>query len=161
MNEKFAARMRDTKVIRDVSTIGDFIQIWCDGHHRDRRRRRVETEGAVLGAYGRRAPLLCEECESHLAYAEKRRAYCPHDPKPFCAHCTTHCYASEERAWQREMMRYAGPRSWRRGHAIDAVRHLLEGRRFNKLARAKARAAKSLTATAPAADFDSTREESL
>jgi hypothetical protein len=31
-----------------------------------------------------------------------------------------------ELAWQREMMRYSGPRSWRKGHTIDGIKHGLE-----------------------------------
>ena len=91
--------------------------------------------------------MLCEECEAHLAYAEKRRAYCPQDPKPFCANCETHCYKPDEREWQREMMRYSGPKSWRKGHAIDGIRHVLESRRFRKKAQMKAEEAAAATAT--------------
>ena len=145
MNERFAESMRDPGVARDTATVGDLIAIWCDGHHGDLRRRRIETDGARLGIHGCKPPVLCEGCEAHLAYAEKRRAYCPHDPKPFCAHCETHCYTSDERAWQREMMRYSGPRSWRKGHAIDGVRHMLAGARYRTAARKNARAAAAET----------------
>ena len=148
MNERFVEKMKDAEVVHDSVVLGDFIQIWCDGHHADRPRRLVETDGAVLGIYGRKRPTLCEECEAHLAYAEKRRAYCPQDPKPFCAHCETHCYKSDEREWQREMMRYSGPRSWRKGHAIDGIKHALEGRRYRKEAEARARTAASATGSA-------------
>lgn len=145
MNDAFVARMREPQVISDAITLGDFIQIWCDAHHSGSERRPVRTDGAQLGTYGRKRPVLCEECEAHLAYAEKRRAFCPHDPKPFCAYCETHCYKSDEREWQREMMRYVGPKSWRKGHAIDGIKHLLDGRKHRKLAEAKARAAASET----------------
>ena len=148
MNERFVEKMRDAKVIHDSVVLADFIEIWCDDHHADRPRRLVETDGATLGIYGRRRPALCEECESHLAYAEKRRAYCPQDPKPFCAHCETHCYKPDEREWQREMMRYSGPRSWRKGHTIDGIKHALEGRRYRKLAEARARTAASAVGSA-------------
>lgn len=147
MNQKFVERMNDPKVVSDTTTLGDFIVIWCDGHHRDRTRSVVSTEGAELGIYGRKPPVLCEECEAHLAYAEKRRAYCPHDPKPFCAYCETHCYKPDERAWQREMMRYSGPKSWRKGHAIAGIKHVLDGRKFRKLAAEKAASAAAGTTT--------------
>lgn len=132
MNERFAEKMAEEQVRKDTRTLGDFVSIYCDGHHRKARRARIESDAAELGVYGRRPPVLCEECAEHLRYAEKRRAYCPKDPKPFCAHCDTHCYRDEERAWQREMMRYAGPRSWRRGHAIDGVKHVLAARRWRR-----------------------------
>lgn len=132
MNERFAERMRDDKVAHDTRVLADFVSIHCDGHHRDRAREAAATDGAALGLYGRKRPVLCTECTEHLAYAEKRRAYCPKDPKPFCSHCDTHCYRPEEREWQRAMMRYAGPRSWRRGHAVDGIKHVLEARKHRK-----------------------------
>jgi predicted amidophosphoribosyltransferase len=126
----FALKMREREVAHDAVVLADFIAIWCDGHHTDQMRRRVQTDGALLGVYGRKTPVLCADCESHLSYAEKRRAYCPKERKPFCSHCDTHCYRSEEREWQREIMRYSGPRSWRKGHAIDGIKHLLEARTY-------------------------------
>jgi hypothetical protein len=132
MGDRFAERMHDTKIAHDTRVLADFVSIWCDGHHADRARRPVGTDAAVLGIYGRKRPTLCEECEAHLAYGEKRRAYCPKDPKPFCAHCDTHCYKPEERTFQREMMRYSGPRSWRRGHVIDGIKHVLEKKRWER-----------------------------
>lgn len=132
MNERFAQRMSDKQVARDITTLADFIQIWCDGHHRSASRSRAATDGASLGVYGAKCPTLCDECEAHLAYAEKRRAYCPQDPKPFCAHCEIQCYKSEERQWQRAMMRYSGPKSWRKGYAIAGIKHALQGRKWRK-----------------------------
>jgi len=131
MNERFTQRMNDQTVRHDVVVLADFVQIWCDGHHADRSRAQVDTEAARLGVY-KKLPLLCEECEAHLAYAEKRRALCPKEPKPFCAHCDTHCYKSEERTWQQQMMRYSGPKSWRKGHAIDGIKHVLEARKWKR-----------------------------
>ncbi|MDI6712899.1 MAG: nitrous oxide-stimulated promoter family protein [Anaerosomatales bacterium] len=128
-SDKVTARLQDPAVARDVKTLGDFVHIYCAGHHRDRARHAVQTPAAALGVYGRRVPVACEECEAHLAYGEKRRALCPKAPKPFCAHCDTHCYKPDEREWQRQMMRYSGPRSVLRGHALDAIRHALEARK--------------------------------
>ncbi len=130
MNERFAQRVTNKQVKHDLQVLADFVQIWCDGHHLDSERKRVTTDAAELGTYGRKTPTVCAECEQHLAYAEKRRAGCPHDPKPFCAHCDTHCYRAEEREWQQQMMRYAGPRSWKKGHTIDGIKHALEGRKY-------------------------------
>lgn len=132
MNDRFVTRMNDREVRHDTTVLADFVQIWCDGHHADVPRRLAETDAAELGVYGRKRPTLCAECEAHLAYAEKRRAYCPKDPKPFCAHCDTHCYKSDEREWQRDMMRYSGPKSWRKGHAIDGIKHVLEARKWRR-----------------------------
>ncbi len=150
MNERFVTKMQDKEVATDTVTVADFIQIWCDGHHRDRERHAPHTDAAELGIYSRTKLVLCDECEAHLAYAEKRRAYCPKDPKPFCAYCDTHCYKSDERDWQTTMMRYSGPKSWKKGYAIEGIKHLLEGRKYKKQAEARAREA-ALTAEKTAA----------
>jgi hypothetical protein len=132
MSERFAARMNDDKVAHDTFVVADFIRIYCDAHHADRERRPVRTDAAALGVYERKHPSVCEECEAHLAYAEKRRAYCPKDPKPFCAHCDSQCYRPDELTWQHDMMRFAGPKSWREGHMIDGIRHAVDGIRWKR-----------------------------
>jgi hypothetical protein len=132
-SERFAERMTDPNVVHDTRVEADFIHIWCDGHHRDRARRNAATDGTALGVYRKRY-VLCAECTAHLAYAEKRRAFCPKDPKPFCAHCDSQCYSPGEQEWQRTMMRHSGPRSVLRGHAIDGIKHALEARRYRTAA---------------------------
>ncbi len=138
--ERFATAVQRPEVVSDLRTVADFISIFCRGNHGDRARGPVMTDAAALGVYGRRVPKLCDECEAHLAYAERRRAYCPKDPKPFCAHCDTHCYRPDESAWQRQMMRYAGPRSMLRGYAIEGIKHALEARRYRAAKRAREQA---------------------
>ena len=134
MNERFAHAMTDERVARDTRTVADFIAIFCKGNHGGRERSPVESDAATLGVYGRRTPVVCDECAGHLRYAEKRRAYCPKDPKPFCAHCDTHCYSAAESAWQRQMMRYSGPRSALHGYAIEGIKHALEARKWRRKA---------------------------
>ena len=135
VNDTFACKMSDKHVAGDTRTVADFIAIFCKKHHKDRARTRVQTDAALLGVYGNKTPVLCEECAAHLVYAEKRRAYCPKDPKPFCSNCDTHCYSTEESGWQRQMMRFSGPRSMFHGHAIDGIKHALEVRKYKKKAR--------------------------
>lgn len=131
MNERFAQRMQDEKVRADSRIVAGLAAIYCsDKLHEDRAP--LESDAVTLGVYGRRVPKLCGECAAHIRYAEQRRAYCPKDPKPFCAHCDTPCYRSQEAAWQRQMMRYAGPRSLLRGYALPGLKHALEGRRWRK-----------------------------
>lgn len=132
MNERFAERMQDPHVRSDMRIMAGLAAIHCVRRHADRRPFPIESEAALLGVYGRRAPRLCAECAEHLGYAEKRRAFCPKDPKPFCSYCDTHCYSAEESEWQRQMMRFAGPRALFSRYAIPAVRHALEGRRARK-----------------------------
>lgn len=132
MNERFAERMRDTKVRGDIRIVAGMGAIYCAGNHRDRERVALESDAAALGVYGRRIPRLCPECAEHIRYAEKRRAYCPKEPKPFCAHCDSHCYSGDESAWQRQMMRYSGPRSMWHGYAIPGMKHAMEARKWRK-----------------------------
>ncbi|PKQ29821.1 MAG: hypothetical protein CVT60_03415 [Actinobacteria bacterium HGW-Actinobacteria-10] len=127
MNERLVARMDDPKVRHDIAVLGDFARIYCAGNHADRDRVDYAIGAAVHGVYGRKIPILCRECAEHLEYAEARRAACTRDPKPFCAHCDTQCYRPRELEWQRMVMRYAGPRSWYRGHLIDGIKHAVEG----------------------------------
>lgn len=137
VQQRFVERMTDTKVRHDLGVLAGFTEIWCAAQHGDRERVAIDTDAARLGVY-RAHRRLCAECREHLAYAEQRRAYCPHDPKPFCAHCETHCYRPAESAWQRQVMRYAGPRSWYRGYLLDGIRHMREGRAYRKQMTARA-----------------------
>jgi hypothetical protein len=128
MQDRFASAMADPKVRADTKLLGDFTGIYCRGVHGGEPRRPLASDAAELGVYGRTAPEVCSECAELLVYAEKRRAYCPKDPKPFCSYCDTHCYSADMRERMRDVMRYAGPRSILHGHAIDGVKHLIEGR---------------------------------
>jgi hypothetical protein len=132
VTDRLRERLGDPRVAHDTKLLGDFARIYCDGKHAGREKKPLESAGAELGVYGE-APVLCEECGSLLVYAEKRRAYCPQDkpdaPKPFCSHCETHCYKSDMRELMRDVMRYAGPRAMFHGHAMDSVRHMIEGRK--------------------------------
>ncbi|MBN2822093.1 MAG: nitrous oxide-stimulated promoter family protein [Coriobacteriia bacterium] len=132
MSDRFTERMRDAEVIKDTRLLGDFTVIYCKGVHPDAARTPLVSDGAALGVYGKKPPVVCERCAELLVYAEKRRAFCPKDPKPFCSHCDTHCYKPDMREYMREVMRYAGPRSMWHGHAVDGVKHLLEGRKHKK-----------------------------
>ena len=134
MIDRFAQKMADPQVAHDTRLLGDFADIYCAGNHADRERTQFVSDASLLGVYSRRPFVLCDECAEHVRYAERRRAYCPKEPKPFCANCDTHCYRPDERAWQQQMMRYSGPRSWRRGYALEGVRHMLETRKAKKSA---------------------------
>jgi hypothetical protein len=141
MNEKFAEKMRDPAVVHDTRLLGDFAVIYCKGNHAGAAKAPLASDAATLGVYGAKPPVVCGRCADLLAYAEKRRAYCPKDPKPFCSHCDTHCYTSAQAEYMREVMRYAGPRSLLHGHAVDGVKHVIEGRKARKAAAAREAAA--------------------
>jgi hypothetical protein len=132
LNDRFAEKMSHKRAAKDTRLLGDFCAIYCEGNHTGAERTVLHSEGVALGVYGRKVPVVCDKCAELLRYAEKRRAFCPKDPKPFCNYCDTHCYSAENREFVREIMRYSGPRAMTRGHALDSVRHLLEGRRAKR-----------------------------
>lgn len=132
MQDRFAEKMTGEKARKDTRLLGDFTGIFCRGKHGTTTRGPLDSPGFELGVYGKTPPVVCAECADLLRYAERRRAFCPKDPKPFCSHCDTHCYSPEMRERMREVMRYAGPRSLLHGHAVDGVKHLLEGRKARK-----------------------------
>jgi hypothetical protein len=77
-------------------------------------------------------------CKKLADYADHRLGKCPYgDAKPTCVNCPIHCYAAEERARMKEVMRFAGPRMILR-HPILAIRHVLDGRKEAPSLRRKA-----------------------
>lgn len=123
--EKFAEK----DVARDIVTLAGMAEIYCADHHDDTQRVPFQSKATEAGVYPtRKIPRLCPECAMHVRYGEVRRALCTRDPRPSCKTCANHCYAPEEAAWQRTCMAYAGPRAMFRGHAIEAIRHLIQTR---------------------------------
>ena len=131
MGDRLAEMLADPTIAHDVRVSGDFVRVYCDGHHRESERAPLASAGSAAGCY-RRPPVLCEGCAQLQVYAEKRRAFCPFDPKPVCSECETHCYEPDRREQMREVMRYAGPRFVRHGHPIDGVKHVVAMRRHRK-----------------------------
>jgi len=136
MQDRFAQGMAGAGAVADTRLLGDFTAIYCRGNHGDAERIPLISDGADLGVYGPRAPEVCAECGDLLRYAEKRRAYCPKDPKPFCSVCDTHCYSAEMSERMRVVMRYAGPRSMFHGYAIAGIKHVLAEKAAKRAARA-------------------------
>ena len=72
---------------------------------------------------------LCPACGDLLRYARDRLDRCLYGKdKPTCSRCPVHCYRPDFRERIRDVMRYAGPRMWRR-HPLLALRHGLRKRR--------------------------------
>lgn len=120
---RYLRMVRDESVRRDLRTLAFFVRIYCDGNHRDLERAPHCSPAVDCGVYGDSPAVLCADCSEHLTYGEARRVFCTLDPKPFCAHCEVHCFKDSERAWNKQMMRYAGPRSLTRGFAREGARH--------------------------------------
>lgn len=130
---RFAERLgTDAKIAKDIRTVTAMIEITCKGEHKDRVRTPLASEAVDAGVYGKRTPILCEECAELTRYAEKRRVYCPKHPKPFCAYCDVHCYRQKERDEIIHVMRYAGPRSLFSRHWLRAIEHVIDGRKAKR-----------------------------
>jgi predicted amidophosphoribosyltransferase len=96
-------------IAREKKTVQAMLEIYCVDHH------------AQVGG-------LCPECRALLAYSHERLERCPYgDDKPTCRGCPVHCYRPEPREEMRVVMRYAGPRMFRR-HPWLALVHLWKER---------------------------------
>jgi hypothetical protein len=94
---------------RERKTVRAMIEMYCADHHGGDE--------------------LCRECAELADYADRRLDLCPYGPdKPTCTSCPIHCYRPEPRERMREVMRYAGPRMFRK-HPYLAVMHLIAERR--------------------------------
>jgi len=97
------------RLARERKTVRAMIEMYCADHH---------------GGDG-----LCRECAELADYADRRLDLCPYGPDKFtCTNCPIHCYRPEPRERMREVMRYAGPRMFRK-HPYLAVMHLIAERR--------------------------------
>lgn len=127
--ERIMERFAQKDVARDIVTLGGMTEIYCADHHDASTRSRHQSEAVTAGVYpARKIPVLCPDCSAHLRYGEVRRALCRREPRPSCKSCANHCYAPDEQAFQRRAMAYAGPRAMFRGHAVEAIRHLIQTR---------------------------------
>ena len=90
---------------RERTVVTQMIAVYCRGNHGTRRGE------------------LCRDCAALADYAEARIGRCPFmATKTFCSQCRVHCYAPEQRAAIKDVMRYAGPRMLLR-HPVTTVRH--------------------------------------
>ncbi len=96
---------------REYLTISKMTDIYCSAHH--------DGDGNEL----------CEKCRTFMEYAGRRLKKCPYgDDKPTCANCPVHCYKPEQRAYAKDIMRFAGPRMlWR--HPFLTIAHFADGLR--------------------------------
>jgi hypothetical protein len=108
---------RNKRLERERNTLITMIGMYCKGNHHG------ET--------------LCPECGNLQEYALKRLENCPFaEGKTTCAKCPVHCYQPQMRERIRKVMRYAGPRMIYT-HPIQAIYHILDGRRKAPLKRQK------------------------
>lgn len=113
----------DAKTARDLVMLGRFIQVYCDGNHREEPRTAADLKFCRVEELLGKPPVLCESCGKLLAHAFYKRLHCPMDPKPACKHCPDHCYEARYRREIRRVMRYSGWALIRRGR-LDLLWHM-------------------------------------
>lgn len=89
----------------EKESLSMMIRIYCHGNH--------HTKGKEL----------CPACREFEQYALNRTDKCPFmKTKTFCSACKVHCYSKDNRAYVKEVMRYAGPRLLFR-HPVLTILH--------------------------------------
>ena len=97
---------KKTKTPRDLEVVTRFIQVYCRAHHHT-------------------GDELCVECHDLLSYATQRLERCPHDPKPKCRDCASHCYAPKYRDEIKQVMRFSGIYFVKRGRVDWLIKYFL------------------------------------
>jgi hypothetical protein len=103
------------EIAGDIGVLADFISVYCREKHGDAPSRAVRAGGLLAGYLDDVGPELCDECARLLLHGAAKRALCPHDPKPGCRKCGTHCYSPGYRERIREVMRFSGMHLIRKG----------------------------------------------
>ncbi len=109
----------------DLRTLALMVELWCEGQHTERTR--IGRTAGMLSAIGSgmQPKTLCDECAELLSYGSIRRQMCPHEEKPLCKECETHCYRAGYREQIRELMRYSGVELLKRGRVDLVLAHKL------------------------------------
>jgi hypothetical protein len=110
------------KIDRDTRVLSQFIEVYCEKKHPGLNKVAWEPPDGYNLSIEKSHPLLCKGCADLLDYSANRRRLCPLDPKPTCKNCEIHCYAPENRAKIREVMRFSGMQMIKRGR-IDMIFH--------------------------------------
>ena len=122
MAKRRTAEQTERKRETEKQVIAQMIALYCKG------------QGHTRGEDG-----LCAQCRALTAYVIQRSDHCPFmAEKTFCSNCRVHCYAPEQRAQIKAVMRYAAPRMMYR-RPVMAVHHVFcsmaEKRRLQKAGR--------------------------
>ncbi|TAL35193.1 MAG: nitrous oxide-stimulated promoter family protein [Spirochaetes bacterium] len=98
----------DEKTRKDCRVLAHFVGIYCENlHPTDEKQARI-FQGTVGAQVNSLSLNLCDDCARLLAHAVSKRIICPHDPKPSCKKCATHCYLPAYRDRIRAVMKFSG-----------------------------------------------------
>ena len=106
---------------RDIRILAQFVQVFCRENHLSPKKS-FEYRHLDSGRYLPNAVMLCEECHDLLTHGLTKLLLCPHDPKPMCKKCTTHCYRPGYREQVRQVMRFSGMYLIKHGR-LDLLAH--------------------------------------
>ena len=109
------------KELADMKTLIRFVFIFCRENH-DSKKAPFAFKGLSPDELDAHNVLLCPECTRLVKYALAMRLRCPHDPKPMCKKCPTHCYREDHREKIRRIMKFSGIYLVKRGR-LDMLYH--------------------------------------
>lgn len=118
------SREFNTKEKYDIRTLMRFVEIYCREKHANEKSPFIFTKIDVK-SIRKKELMLCPECTKLFRYGLTMRLKCPHDPKPMCKKCTTHCYTGEYRSKIREIMKFSGIYLVKHGR-FDMLYHYLK-----------------------------------
>ena len=95
----------------DTDKLVRFLSIYCEAHHRERKKTTFTFDYRGLPVIVKAGPDLCDECTRLLRHAIVMRVFCPLDPKPRCRKCPQHCFRPSYKEQMDKVMKYSGPRS--------------------------------------------------
>jgi len=98
----------DNKKGRDLKVLANFVAIYCREKHGDEDKEAFSMMDPRLAEVLEDEILLCADCRKLLTHAVAKSLQCPHDPKPMCKKCETHCYAPAYREKIKEVMKFSG-----------------------------------------------------
>ena len=117
--------MSTGKRSKDLRILSEFVGIYCQEQHRGAERAAFAFKDEQLNiAVGEKKLILCRDCGKLLNHGMAKLMMCPHDPKPMCKKCLTHCYAPGYREKIREVMRFSGIYLMKHGR-LDLLIHYL------------------------------------
>ncbi len=115
----------DKKKTRDIKVLASFISIFCRENHRSVAKTVFPVPDERLRpVLGNDELVLCHHCQRLLSHSIAKRLLCPHDPKPMCKKCQTHCYAPGYREKIQEVMKFSGLYLVKHGR-LDLIVHYL------------------------------------
>ncbi len=103
------------KLAKDIGLLATFIGVYCREKHSREKKAEVKPGEKLRGYIGEIPGGLCPDCRKLLFYAAGRRLRCPHEPKPSCKRCQTHCYRGPCREKIKAVMRFSGRHLIRKG----------------------------------------------